>query len=58
MKNDSETAIHKCLYSLEKLGVKNLKENFKGNFNSIFKKIEKEKEKEMQENALYKSMKD
>lgn len=57
MKNDSEKAIHKCLYSLEKLGVKNLKENFKGNFVAIFKKIEKEKVKEMEENILYKSMK-
>lgn len=57
MKNDSEKAINIYLYSLEKLGVKNLKENFKGNFTSIFKKIEKEKEKEMQENIVYKNMK-
>lgn len=50
-------SLYKFLYCLEKLDVKNLKENFKGNFKKEFEKIEKEKEIEMTSSKIYKSFK-
>ena len=54
-KEDSQISLHRYLYCLDKLGVKNLKANFKGDFEKIFKDIDKEKEKEMKKNDFYKS---
>jgi tetratricopeptide (TPR) repeat protein len=52
-----ETSIYKYFYCLEKLGIKDLKDNFKGDFEKEFSKIEKEKEKEMTKSQVYKSYK-
>lgn len=56
-KEDNDVSLHRYLYCLDKLGVKNLKSNFKGDFQKIFKEIDKEKEKEMKNNDFYKSFK-
>tara|TARA_B110000211_G_C14082459_1_gene555228 strand:- start:2028 stop:3449 length:1422 start_codon:yes stop_codon:yes gene_type:complete len=51
-------ALKKFLYSIEKLGVTNLKSNFKGDFKLEFKKIEEEQSSLMKNSATYKSFKD
>ncbi|HXC04746.1 MAG TPA: hypothetical protein VNZ86_08325, partial [Bacteroidia bacterium] len=43
------------LYTLDKLGIKDIKNNFKGNFEKEFKKIDKERKKEMERSPVYKS---
>ncbi|OYU78926.1 MAG: hypothetical protein CFE23_16420 [Flavobacterium sp. BFFFF1] len=55
---EAESSLFKYLYCLEKLGVKDLKNNFKGNFEKEFKKIEREKEKEVIKSEVYKSYKE
>lgn len=56
-KANSDTALNRYLYCLEKLGVSGLKANFKGDFAKVFKEIEKDKERVMKNNAVYKSLK-
>jgi tetratricopeptide (TPR) repeat protein len=53
----NKKALPRFLYCMEKLGVKNLKENFKGNHEKDFKKIEEEKDREMKNSPFYKTMK-
>lgn len=54
---DREDAITKFLYCLEKLGVKDLKENFKGDFGKAFAELEKKKQEDMENDPMYKSFK-
>ena len=56
-KEHSQKSTHYFLYCLDKLGEKDLKSNFKGDFDSIFKKIDKERQKAMEDNVMYKAMK-
>lgn len=52
---DQEGAITKFLYCLEKLGVKDIKENFKGDFEKAFAELEKKKQEDMENDPMYKS---
>lgn len=52
-----ERSLHRYLYTLEKLGAGQWKENFKGDFNKIFKKIDTEKKKAMETSKAYKTFK-
>lgn len=54
---NQDDAITKFLYCLEKLGVKNIKENFKGDFEKAFKDLEKKKQDDMENDPMYKSFK-
>lgn len=49
-----EKSLYRYLYTLEKLGVPQWKENFPGDFDVIFKSIEEERQKAMVENVGYK----
>ncbi len=56
-KDKKTQSLNKFLYSIDKLGVTDLKQAFKGNFEKEFKKINSEKEKEMKESDAYKVIK-
>lgn len=55
--SDQDKALHRYLYCLEKLDVKQLKSNFKGNYDKIFEKLNEQKEQTMKESAMYKAFK-
>lgn len=55
-KSAKESSLNNFLYSLEKLGVTELKTNFKGDFKKIFAKIDAQRQKEMEKSAWYKAM--
>ncbi len=54
---DPTNAVTCYLYCLEKMGIKNLKENFKGNHEKDFKELEATKDKIMKESSIYNSFK-
>ena len=56
-KDASEKSLMRYMYCLEKLGVKDLKDNFNYDFEKVFKAIEKEKEDEMKNSQAYQQMK-
>ncbi|MES2486513.1 MAG: hypothetical protein V4581_11290 [Bacteroidota bacterium] len=58
-KDDVKTkSLGRYLYCLEKLGVKQWKEQFKGNWPDTFKAIDKEKDEAMKNSSMYKRMKE
>jgi len=56
-KKRHEEALVGFLYCLERLGVKDIKENFKGDFKAEFEKLENSKAAEMKNSATYKAFK-
>lgn len=56
-KDASEKSLLRYMYCLEKLGVKNLKDNFNYDYKEAFMTIEKEKEDEMKNSQAYQEMK-
>lgn len=52
---DNREMLPYCLYSIEKLGVKEIRKNFQGDFDKEFRRIGKEQKKKMESSPYYKA---